>query len=110
MIRSRATFPDARGSRSGAVCSPPREEARRFLCDHSPRVMGESGHLSPGHGPTLPELARSHGNSGSLKDPIPLGGYSCWPDEGLNRQSVDKARPRQRASYLALLGPLLKAL
>jgi hypothetical protein len=32
--------------------------------------------VSPSHGPTIPELARSHGNCGSIKGPIPMGGYT----------------------------------
>jgi hypothetical protein len=38
----------------------------RAAGDHRPRV-------SPRHGPTIPELARSQGDASSIKSPIPLG-------------------------------------
>lgn len=40
MIRSRATFPDARGSRSGAVCSPRARRRGDFCVTTLPESWG----------------------------------------------------------------------
>jgi hypothetical protein len=42
--------------------------------------------ISPSHGPTVSDLARSHGDCSSIKGPIPMGGYTFLPDEQLSTQ------------------------